>query len=83
VFWLSFSVYARYVPAESVLELFHLVCDIGSAPDWKQSIAHQDVWDNEYRSMSDWFVEQFSQYADKFLKSPGGVKYKESLEEHR
>jgi hypothetical protein len=84
VYWLSFSVYARYVPADSVLELFHAVCDIGPSPaDWKNSTAHQDLWDSEYKSMSDWFVEQFAEYAEKFLKSAAGAKYEASIDEHR
>jgi hypothetical protein len=84
VYWISFSAYARCVLADCVLELFHAVCEVGPAPDdWKQSTAHQDLWNDEYKSMSDWFVEQFSQYAEKFLKSPAGEKYQQSMDEHR
>jgi hypothetical protein len=51
--------------------------------NWSESAQYTTIWDDERLAVINHFIEKIRYYADEFLKTEGGMRFKEAVDKSR
>ena len=78
IFWASYSAYARCETPQRIDALLDLLSEENNA-DWHNDTEHIGVWRQGHDEMVKFYEDKIKHYADEYLSSAAGKKYKEAV----